>query len=132
MPQTGSDSVIGNLLARRHKLSAARQKLGLEAPQRAGIQGNLRPAGVPARTPTQPGAAPARAAQPAAKPAARPAAPSQPAAAPQPAGAPEEMKGRMLTRATEFLGMVQHARRRQSLPDRAVPGRSRQLLSGGV
>ena len=127
MAQTGSDSVLGNLLARRHKLSAARQKLGLEAPQQAGIQGNLRPAGVPARTPTQPGTPAKPAAKPAAQPAARPA-----EAAPQPAGAPEETKERMLARATEFLGMVQHARRPQSLPDRAVPGRSRQLLSGGV
>jgi len=134
MAQTGSDSVLGNLLARRHKLSAARQKLGLEAPQRAGIQGNLRPAGVPARTPTKPGAAPARTQPPAAqKPPARPAAPTRPAApAPQAAGAPTDKRPQMLARAQEFLGMVQYARRRQAQTESAVPGHSRQMLAGGV
>ena len=128
MPQSGSDSVLANLLARRQKLSAARQKLGLEAPQRAGIQSNLRPAGVPGRTPTQPGAAPARTAAPvAAKPAAR-----QPTAAPQPVAAPEGKRAQMLARAQEFLSLAQYARRRQPRPELAIPGRSRQMLAGGV
>lgn len=130
MAQPGSDSVLGNLLARRNRLSAARQKLGLEAPQSAGIKGNLRPAGVPARTPTQPGAAPT---QPAVRPAARPTAPTRPAAQQATPAAPtDDRRAKMLSKAADFLGQVQQTpapQPGQTRGQRAL-GRARQLLGG--
>jgi hypothetical protein len=53
MPQPGTPSILGNLIARRQKLSAIRQKIGLEAAP----PGRQQPAAPTIRKPTQPGPA---------------------------------------------------------------------------
>ncbi len=128
MPQPGSGSILGNLVTQRSRLSAVRQKIGLEAAQRGAPQSNLRAPGPPPRPKTAAPAAPQRrAAAPASAPA-RGAAPQQPAA---------DGREQMLAQVTEFLGQVQQAAPRpapqapQSRGEVAL-GRARTILAGGL
>lgn len=125
MPQPGSGSILGNLVAQRSRLSAVRQKIGMEAAQRGAPQSNLRAPGPPPRPKTATPAAPQRqAAAPA---------PAQGAAQQQPAAGGREQ---MLMQVTEFLGGLQSqpGRPRPAPQSRgeAALGRARTLLSGGI